>query len=377
VDNERRRAISNPSSNRSQIMFLKSVRIAARLLVALAAATSATAEVVHLDHQHMDFRLQYHPEAVGSNQLDLVLGYDSGISHFTVSNTQVYIVGSTNAKLTLPSNPDFAFLGEAGSPIWILPQSQDTSLPYVGTSAEDLPFGVFDGPVTFELLSVEGPGNFFVWQNVGAGQPPIVKMICTNGVVSSNYNNTTPFIGSHEHFNWGFTTNGLYRVTFRCVGRRLGESTNIVGKELSWAFQILPLRPWEEWQSTNWLPATAGSTNGPAADPDGDGVVNAMEYALGLNPTSVSTNGLPTISFVTDGSDAFGALTFTRVKGATDLVYEPSVQSALSAGDWETMTNLVSTVDNGDTELVTVRDSIPRGSIIRRFYQLRIRLRYP
>jgi hypothetical protein len=102
-----------------------------------------------------------------------------------------------------------------------------------------------------------------------------------------------------------------------------------------------------------------------------------MEYALGLDPNSFSTNGRPTISFVMDGADTFGAITFTRVKGATDLVYEPSAQSALSGGGWETMTNVVSTVDNEDTELITVRDSIPQGSSTGRFYQLRIKLRYP
>jgi surface-anchored protein len=358
-------------------MILKSFQTAAQLLLSLTLATSALAEVAYLDHQHMDFRLQYHPEATGSNQLDLALGYDAGINHFTASNTQVYIVGTTNAKLTIPSNPNFAFLGAAGSPIWILPQSQNTSLPYLGTSAEDLPFGVFDGPVTLELRAVEGPGDFFVWQNVGAGQPPIVKMICTNGVVNSNYNNTMPFIGSHEHFNWGFSTSGLYRLTFRCTGQRLGENTNIVGREIAWSFQLLPLRPWEEWQSTNWLPATASSTNSPAADPDGDSIVNAMEYALGLDPNSVSTNGLPTVSLVAEGPDTYGALTFTRVKAATDLAYAPSARGALNAGDWETLTNVVSVVDNGETETVTVRDFVPAAGAAKRFYQLRVTLNYP
>lgn len=358
-------------------MIQKPFQTAVQLLLVFTLAVPAVAEVVYLDHQHLDFRLQYHPEASGSNQLDLVLGYDSGINHFTASNTQVYIVGNTNAKLTIPSNPNFAFLGAAGSPIWILPQSQDTSLPYLGISAEDLPFGVFDGPVTLELRSVEGPGNFFAWQNVGAGQPPIVKLICTNGVVSSNYNTTLPLIGSHEHFNWGFSTSGLYRVTFRCVGQRLGESTNIIGKEVAWSFQLLPLRPWEQWQSTNWLPATATATNGPSADPDGDNIVNAMEYALGLDPNSVSTDGLPTLSFVTEGADTYGALTFARVTLAADLIYEPSVRTSLNAGTWEILTNLVNVVDHGESETVTVRDSVPQPLSTGRFYQLRVKLCYP
>ena len=38
-------------------------------------------------------------------------------------------------------------------------------------------------------------------------------------------------IGSHEHDNWGFSTNGLYRLTFRVNGRFLGDSTNTLGRD--------------------------------------------------------------------------------------------------------------------------------------------------
>ena len=347
------------------------------LALLVGAPDAARSQVVYLDHQHMDFRLQYNPAAEGTNRLGIILGYDAGTDHFTATNQQVYIVGNTNAKLTIPSNPNFAFLGPAGAPVWILPQSQNITLPYVGTSAEDIPPGVFDGPLNFELISMEGPGNFFAWANSGAGQPPIVKFICTNGVVSPQYNVMNPLTGSHEHYNWGFSTNGLYRVTFRCTGQRLGEATNLIGKAVAWAFQILPLRPWESWGSTNWLPATATNLAGPSADPDGDGIVNALEYALGLNPNVASTNGLPAFSFVTTNAQTFGALTFTRVKAATDLAYAPSARSELQSGAWVTLTNVLSLVDNGPTETVTVRDSAPVSATTNRFYQLRVKLNSP
>ena len=331
-------------------------------------------QVTNLANQHMDFRMRYDAAATGSNRLGVILGYDPGQ---TASNNQAYIVGGTNAQISVSSNPNFAFLGSPGSPIWILPQSQNVTLPYLGISAEDIPGSVFEDPMQLELVSVEGPGNFFAWSVSGAGNPPNIKFIATNGVVSPQFNKATPSIGSHEHNNWGFSTNGLYRVTFRVNGKFLGDTTNTLGRDVAWSFKILPLRPWENWSSTNWLPATASSTNGPAADPDGDGIPNALEYALGLNPNIATTTGLPTMSLVTTNGSTFGAMTFTRVKSATDISYEPAVSSELNSGSWLPLTNVFSVVDNGLTETLTLRDFSAADTNASRFYQFRARLNFP
>lgn len=339
----------------------------------LGLAQLTLAQVTNLTNQHMDFRLQYDASATGSNRLGVILGYDPGQR---ATNSQVYIVGGSSAKVNIPANANYAFLGAAGSPVWILPQSQNTALPYLGLSAEDIPNGIFDA-MQLEVVSVEGPGNFFAWSVSGVGQPPTVKMIVTNGVVAPSFNHAAVFIGSHEHNNWAFSTNGLYRVTFRANGQFIGDTTNTLGRDVAWAFQILPLRPWENWVSTNWLPATASVTNGPAADPDGDGIPNALEYALGLNPNVASTAGQPTISLVSDAEQMYGAFTFTRVKTATDIDYLPSVRSELSEGAWTTLTNIVSVTDHGATETVTIRDFVSTATNATRFYQFRAKLNYP
>jgi surface-anchored protein len=344
------------------------------LCIMFGSPVAALAQVTYLTNQHMDFRLEYDASATGSNRLNVILGYDPGQR---ATNDQVYIVGHTNAKTAVSSNPNFAFLGAAGTPVWILPQSQDTALPYLGISAEDIPSGVFADPMELELISVEGPGNFFAWAVSGAGQPPNIKFIATNGVVSPQFRTADPFINNHEHNNWAFSTNGLYRVTFRVNGQFLSDTTNTLGRDVAWAFQILPLRPWENWVSTNWLPATAAITNGPAADPDGDGIPNALEYALDLNPNMASTTGLPQFTLVTEAGETYGALTFTRVKAATDIDYLPSVRSDLSSGAWTTLTEVVSVLDHGETEVVTMRDSVPHGASAARFFQFRVRLNYP
>jgi surface-anchored protein len=352
----------------------KEYAVFAVALVLLILPVIVSGQVTNLTNQHMDFRLQYDATASGSNRLNVILGYDPGQR---VTNDQVYIVAGNSAKVNIPANANYAFLGAAGSPTWILPQSQNTALPYLGISAEDIPNGIFTDPMQLEVVSVEGPGNFFCWSVSGVGQPPTVKMIVTNGVVAPGFNHADVFIGSHEHNNWAFSTNGLYRVTFRSNGQFIGDTTNTIGRDVAWAFQILPLRPWENWVSTNWLPATASSTNGPATDPDGDGIPNALEYALGLNPNAASTVGLPVFSLITTNGETYGALAFTRVKAATDIDYLPSVRSDLNSGAWTALTEVVSVVDHGGTETVTVRDATPQSAHATRFYQFRVRLNYP
>jgi surface-anchored protein len=341
--------------------------------VVLFAVGPLAAQPLYLTNQHMDIWCRYDAGAVGSNQLGLVLQYNAP-AITTVSNDQFYIVGGASAKKTIPDIPDFAFMGPAGAPIWILPHIQDTTRPYLGISAADSSLAAFD-TMRLELVDVQGPGNFTLYDIPDS--TPVVILSFSNGVVSPTQYSVDASLNGHAHFNWAFSTNGLYRVTFRGVGSPMGTGTNLVGRDVTFAFQLLPLRPWETWVSTNWPPATLDDIAGPAANPDGDRVLNVMEYALGLNPHELSTNGFPTASLVTTNSQTYGALSFTRVKAATDLVYEPSARSTLTGGDWTVLTNVMTVVDHGATETVTVRDDEPVGTHAARFLQLRVKLNYP
>jgi surface-anchored protein len=51
---------------------------------------------------------------------------------------------------------------------------------------------------------------------------------------------TSPLVGSHEHYNWGFSTNGIYKVTFQVSGQLTG-STNVSSLPTTFIFQVLPL----------------------------------------------------------------------------------------------------------------------------------------
>ena len=107
-------------------------------------------------------------------------------------------------------------------------------------------------------------------------------------------------------------------------------------------------------------------------DPDGDGRINLWEYALGTDPNLPDSATGPAFSFVNVSGTNYGAMTYTRVKAATDIGYSVAVTADVGTPVWTPLTNVVSTVDQGDTEAVTVRDNVPANLAPARFYQLQI-----
>jgi surface-anchored protein len=239
----------------------------------------------------------------------------------------------------------------------------------VGISAETVPANVFSSPFTLKLTRLEGPGQFIVFQKGSFGNYDV--QIDTRDGIGSNDHLTLP-VGAHAHYNWGFTTNGVYRAYFQASGVRVGQSTNTVSPETPFTFHILPLRPFENWTATNWPCECATNIIAASADPDGDKAVNAFEYGTGTNPKEFTTNAWSVFNFVTTNSQTYGALTFNRSKTATDATCDVVAASSLTTPAWQSVTNLHSLVDQGDTERVTVRDGTPVGSVLNRFYQLRV-----
>lgn len=190
---------------------------------------------VRLTDAHADLFLLFRPELPETNRLALVVrDEDRGTDYKT---NEVVLVARESARITLPAGTPF---GDAGDPLWILPQSQDPNLLYLGVSAEAIPLNAFRGPLTLRLLQVEGPGHLYVWQagEFGALQ---VKMNSSDGIDDSD--KTTPIVGSHEHLNWGFSTNGTYRVTFRAEGTEAGSGQMVTSEASTFIWEIEPLPP--------------------------------------------------------------------------------------------------------------------------------------
>jgi surface-anchored protein len=287
------------------------------------------------------------------------------------SNEVIFAV-KEQGRLTLPAGTPF---GDAGQPMWILPQTQDPNLLFLGVNSERVPLDTFNGPLSIRLVRFSGPGYFMMWQATGPGQFT-VRVDSRDGLDASDA--LMPLIGSHEHFNWGFSATGVYCTTWQVSGQRAGETTNIASAETTFVFHVQPLPPatnFLTWQKSFWPPGFNPPTTLRDGNPDGDQCDNLLEYALAANPTNPTpATALPCLSFVTLDGLQYGALAFTHYLPALDLDYRVEATSGLPGG-WAALTNVFSTVPgtNGLTELLTIRDTLPTTHA-QRFYRLRVNL---
>jgi surface-anchored protein len=121
------------------------------------------------------------------------------------------------AKTTRPAGTQWDFIGtSAGSALWVLPKSKQTGILFLGIGAEEISAGEVTGPITLTFQSLSGPvgGVFSMWDVGTFGEAiPLV----TSGTGFGVANTLSIDAGGHTHFNYGFTTPGLYDVTFRAT----------------------------------------------------------------------------------------------------------------------------------------------------------------
>jgi hypothetical protein len=130
--------------------------------------------------------------------------------------------------------------------------------------------------------------------------------------------------------------------------------------------------PFDVWRFQQF----GSNTNNPAisgesADPDGDGMVNLLEYAIHSNPNIASGTGLP----IPEIDSANGCLTLihTKVLATPDLLYTAEAAGA-PGGPWSTndVVTVVRTADNV-TEAVGAADTgHPIADSTNRFMRLRV-----
>src|SRR5439155_14529658 len=105
-----------------------------------------------LDTGHTDLAIEYSADA---GAWDVHVGSDALDESYDADDVILQVKGE--AKTTIPSDSKYAFLGNAGDPIWILPQAQNEEILYLGYGGDGIPDGVFVGnQVTVALKSVTG-----------------------------------------------------------------------------------------------------------------------------------------------------------------------------------------------------------------------------
>ena len=106
-------------------------------------------------------------------------------------------------------------------------------------------------------------------------------------------------------------------------------------------------------------------------DDDGDGIPNALEYALALHPLVRNNNALPAPQLITDAGQPYLALTFRHRLGA-DLALVVETSDTLAAWDGPPSVVLVSSTDHGDgTFTATWRCATPSNGAAKQFLHIR------
>jgi hypothetical protein len=146
---------------------------------------------------------------------------------------------------------------------------------------------------------------------------------------------------------------------------------------------ITVVTAFDAWAATNSLMGLQAATT---ADPDGDGLTNALEYALALDPRVATTQGAPTVQNVTAGDGPHLEITFVKPVGLSSVTYLVEVSTDLITwqpghryGPSTSNSGVISTLETSRTTLgdgserIVVRDNLP-GSEPRRFIRLRVTL---
>jgi hypothetical protein len=137
----------------------------------------------------------------------------------------------------------------------------------------------------------------------------------------------------------------------------------IVGNDLR--VTIVATTALESWRYTYWSTIANSGNAANTADPDGDGLANLLEYALGGDPTVSNVSILPTVATTTSGSSTYLTLTFTPQR--SDVTY--TVEASNNLSTWPDTTVLTGLAVGTPT---THTDTVALGAGTKRFLRLKV-----
>ncbi|GHJ41237.1 TIGR03773 family transporter-associated surface protein [Streptomyces sp. TS71-3] len=147
--------------------------------------------------------LDYSTQVIGGRVQSLIGDNSSGSEVFREpSKTVLWLKPSS--KVTLPSG--YEQIGAVGSSVYMVPQTQNMDLIWLGWSTETLDDSKVSGSVAWKLTDVDGPGTVKVFLNDVFG-----------GVQSLVFDGTGTYqipLRVHAHANWAFSKQGVYRLHF-------------------------------------------------------------------------------------------------------------------------------------------------------------------
>lgn len=231
-----------------------------------------------------------------------------------------------------PGDERWDFLGvDPGETIWIYAANQLASPGFQTTPAH------LTGNLAFTLLDVQGPdGGVF---SMYTGTAPHIHFRAVDGDITHHTFEKPP---QHTHVNWAFSKKGLWIVTLQVQGTLAASGQPTSASEP--APLIFAVGEYAQWKATHFdaVELADPTISGDHADPDGDGIPNLLEFALGGDPKSPSMNRpsdgrplMPQLLRPTNPGQPW-QLTFHRriPSHRAEVTYQLESSPTLNGNDW-------------------------------------------
>ena len=159
-------------------------------------------------------------------------GHDEGV----YATSEVLLRVDSRSATVVPNDPAFGFLGHPGELFYQLPQHEEEGLLYLGIASDEVEAGVFAGDeVKFNLKSVEGPGEVYLYSTDTFGKPTVM-FNSVDGISESD-----TFVmkaGAHSHQSMAFSEAGVYRVGFDFSGNLAATGEEARSNEFQLLFEV-------------------------------------------------------------------------------------------------------------------------------------------
>ncbi|USQ85577.1 choice-of-anchor M domain-containing protein [Streptomyces phaeoluteigriseus] len=234
------------------------------------ASPSPTASAAHVIAEgHVDMAAR-----PTGGDLEFQLKEGTELNHEWYEPGEVVMHVRSAARRKIPEG--YAFLGTPGVAVWWLPLQQNAGIVWPGWNTTEYTKADLDGRVSFRLDSVQGPGNIAMFHSDAMGVP-VVSLNSGDGLPDAH----TLGAGTHSHFDWVFSAEGVYRTTFT-VSATLADGTKVSDTETI---------AWVVGDDTDPSTVAPGEGNEPTATPTATPSGSASVTPTAIASPSVSASG--------------------------------------------------------------------------------------